>query len=87
MWIMRVGNLYSKSNSSWFPLYEILLERCEGARWLDEIEFEFWDILEAKISVFGGRRYLIECLKLRDSSQRMALIMEVPEDYRLGNEE
>lgn len=86
MWIIRVGNLYSKSHNAWYPLHEILLERVDGARWLDDVEFEFWDVKESREMIVSGTRYLVECLELQHSRQKMALIMPIPDDFRLGEE-
>lgn len=84
MWITRVGNLYAKSHNTWYPLYEIQLQRTDGARWLDEVEFEFWGVRESREMIISGTRYLVECLQLRNSRQRMALIMPLPDGFDIG---
>jgi len=86
MWILRIGNLYHKSHNAWFPLYEILLERKDGARWLDDVELDYWHPVDAKVMSMAGHRYLVECLKLQNSSRKMALIMEMPDGYELGQD-
>lgn len=87
MWIMRVGNLYIKSNNTWYPLFEILLTRQGGARWLDDVEFEFWNIRAYRSIIFQGEQFLVECLELQDSIHKMALIMQIPDGYLLGGVE